>query len=82
MTQAAIDQLRLQVASLRSATADLKADQAQAALAEQDFARVAGSRGSDAVSQQQYDQDLDDLKAARDKVAAQMEAVQQKPAAR
>jgi membrane fusion protein (multidrug efflux system) len=77
LAQAAVDQLRLQIASLRSAAAEWKLAQAQQVLAEADFQRSSKLVGSGAVSKQEYDQNLAALKTARDKVAAQMEAVQQ-----
>lgn len=77
LNQSTVDQIRLQIASLRSAAAELGQDQAQQSLAEANYQRVAKLLGTGAVSQQEYDRNLAALKTARDKVASQLAAVQQ-----
>ncbi len=73
----AVDNVRNQVASLRSAVAQLKLDEAQLVLAQRDFDRAAELITSRAISPEQYDERRATLNVARDKVAAQSEIVQE-----
>jgi membrane fusion protein (multidrug efflux system) len=77
LTQSAVDQVHLQVATLHAAVDTLKLDEAKLVLAQKDFARVAKLTSLKVDTQEDYDQSRAALEVARNQVAAQAETVQQ-----
>ncbi|HEY4311815.1 MAG TPA: HlyD family secretion protein [Pirellulales bacterium] len=73
----AMEDVRNQLALLQSNVAQLKAEQANLALAERDFARGESLVGSGAISKQQFDQYRAAFDVAKNRVASANQAVQQ-----
>ncbi len=73
----AMEDVRDQLAPLKSQFAQLDVEKANQVLAEQDFARSESLVGKGAVSKQQYDHDKAALDVAKNRVTAAMQNIQQ-----